>query len=195
MFETIFISFITYYIELQFLTAVSGRKKCEVHARTPFVSLLLLSVFHSFFSSPFFLFMGFHCSCSRQDIAIPCCCHAAFSGVCRNAPVLPCMSCHHPLPWYGCKLSSVRNVRRSTGFHIRFLPVATRLPLSRFHPVRSILPAGCLCWNRSRSTSRCGNSAVERVAAAGERTPGNAVSVPFQPGSSCRVSFVITVTE
>ena len=76
-----FISFITYYIELQFLTAVSGRKRCEVHARTPFVSLLLLSVFHSFFSSPFFLFMGFHCSCSRQGIAIPCCCHAAFFPV------------------------------------------------------------------------------------------------------------------
>ena len=34
MFETIFISFITYYMELQFLTAVSGRKRCEVHART-----------------------------------------------------------------------------------------------------------------------------------------------------------------
>ena len=91
-----------------------------------------------------------------------------FSGVCRNAPVLPCMSCRHPLPWYGCKLSSVRNVRRSTGFHIRFLPVATQLPLSRFHPVRSILPAGCLYWNRSRSTSRCGNSAGECVATTGE---------------------------
>ncbi|WP_229088318.1 hypothetical protein, partial [Bacteroides congonensis] len=39
---------ITYYIELQFLTAVSGRKRCEVHARTPFVLLLFLSVFHSF---------------------------------------------------------------------------------------------------------------------------------------------------
>ena len=111
-----------------------------------------------------------------------------FSGVCRNAPVLPCMSCCHPLPWYGCKLSSVRNARRNTGFHIRFLPVATRLPLSRFHPARSILPAGCLCWSRSRNTSRCGNSAGERVAAAGERTHGNAASVPFPPGFSCRVS-------
>lgn len=40
--------------------------------------------------------------------------------------------------------------------------------LFRFHPVRSILPAGCLCWNRSRSTSRCGNSAGECVATTGE---------------------------
>ena len=68
---------VTYYIELQFLTAVSGRKRCEVHACTPFVLLLLLSVFHSFLGSPFFHFMGFYCFCSRQGIAIPCCCHAA----------------------------------------------------------------------------------------------------------------------
>jgi len=30
------------------------------------------------FSSPFFRFMGFFCFCSRQGIAIPYCCHAAF---------------------------------------------------------------------------------------------------------------------
>ena len=40
---------VTYYIELQFLTAVSGRKRCKVHAYTFLVLLLLLSVFHSFF--------------------------------------------------------------------------------------------------------------------------------------------------
>lgn len=69
---------ITYYIELQFLTAVSGRKRCEVHARTPFILLLLLSVFHSFSVLISFVFMGFFCFCSRQGIAIPYCCHAAF---------------------------------------------------------------------------------------------------------------------
>ena len=69
---------ITYYIELQFLNAVSDRKRREVHACTPFVLLLLLSVFHSFFCSPFFHFMEFYCFCSRQGIAIPSYCHAAF---------------------------------------------------------------------------------------------------------------------
>ena len=69
---------ITYYIELQFLTAVSDGKRREVHACTPFVLLLLLSVFHSFFCSPFFHFMEFYCFCSRQGIAIPSYCHAAF---------------------------------------------------------------------------------------------------------------------
>lgn len=69
---------ITYYIELQFLTVVSDRKRREVHACTPFVLLLLLSVFHSFFCSPFFHFMEFYCFCSRQGIAIPSYCHAAF---------------------------------------------------------------------------------------------------------------------
>lgn len=70
---------ITYYIELQFLTAVSGRKRCEVHVCTSFVLLLLLSVFHSFSSSPFFRFMEFFCFCSRQGIAIPYYYHAVFS--------------------------------------------------------------------------------------------------------------------
>ena len=151
---------------------------------------LLLSVISFIFSSPFFLFMGFHCSCSRQDISYP------MLLSCRFFPVYVAMLqyyrvCHaaYPLPWYGCKLSSVRNVRRSTGFHIRFLPVATQLPLSRFHPVRSILPAGCLYWNRSRSTSRCGNSCSGTwLQQPGEESPGSAVSVPFQPGFSCRAS-------
>lgn len=133
--------------------------------------------------------MGFYCFCSRQGITIPCCVMPLFSGVCRNAPVQPCMSCRHPLPWCGCKLSFVRNIRRNTGFHTRFLPDAARLPQSRFHPVRSILPAGCLCWNRSRSTSRCGNSAGGRVAATGGRTHDNAASVPFPQGFSCRANF------
>ena len=81
---------ITYYIELQFLTAVSGRKRCEVHSCTRFVLLLLLSVFHSFFCSPFFYFVGFYCFCSRQGIAIPYCCHADFfrcMSQCSNTTV------------------------------------------------------------------------------------------------------------
>lgn len=46
------------YIELQFLTAVSGRKGCEVHSCTRFVLLQLLFVFHSFFLFSFLLFYG-----------------------------------------------------------------------------------------------------------------------------------------
>ena len=42
------------------------------------------------FSFPFFRFMGFFCFCSRQGIAIPYCCHAAFfrcMSQCSNTTV------------------------------------------------------------------------------------------------------------
>ena len=99
-------------------------KRCKVHAYTFLVLLLLLSVFHSFFRSPFFCFMGFFCICSRQGrthsltVAIM----PLFVCVCRNAPIQPYMLCRHLLPLCDCKLSFVRSTRRNTGFHTRFLP-------------------------------------------------------------------------
>ena len=156
----------------------------------------LYPYFHSFFSSPFFLFMGFHCSCSRQDIAIPCCCHAAFF------PVYVAMLQYYRVCHAATRYRSVAvNSRPSaTLAEIRVFISAFCLLQLGFLYLAFILPEvffrqAAFYWNRSRSTSRCGNSAVERVAAAGGRTPGNAASVPFQPGSSCRVSFVTTVTE